>query len=105
MRRTVAFAGEVAAKPDATERHARLAAGALYHAMTAALLAAEGARAGAEPGGDARRLLLARMVLDHRLAAQDPLAISDTAFDEAAETLLLADEPVPLAKASAVLGV
>ena len=53
---------------------------------------------------DARRLLLSRMVLDHRLAAQDPFAISDTAFDEAAEALLLADEPVALAKASEVLG-
>lgn len=104
VRRTVAFAGEVASRAEATERHARLAAGALYHAMTAALLAVEGARAGSETGGDARRLLLSRMVLDHRLAAQDPLAISDVRFDEAAEALLLADEPVPLATAAAVLG-
>ena len=104
VRRTVSFAGEVAGKPEATERHARLAAGALYHVMTAVLMAAEGAKAGAETGGDARRLLLARMVLDHRLAAQDPLAIADVRFDEAAEALLLADEPVPLAKAAAVLG-
>jgi hypothetical protein len=66
-------------------------------------LAAEGARAGAEAGGDARRLLLARMVLDHRLAAQDPLAISDTAFDEAAEVLLLSDESAPLADVTAAL--
>ena len=93
----MAFAGEVAAKPEATERHARLAAGALYHAMTAALLAVEGAKAGAEAGGDARRLLLARMVLDHRLAAQDPLAITDVSFDAAAEALLLSDEPTALA--------
>ncbi len=101
--RAVSFAGEVASRPDATERHARLAAGALYHAMTAALLAVEGANAGAEPGGDARRLLLSRMVVEHRLSPQDPLAITDTAFDEAAETLLLSDDPAPLAAVANVL--
>ncbi len=103
VRRAVSFAGEVAAKGDATERHARLAAGALYHAMTAALLAVEGATAGAEPGGDARRLLLARMVLEHRLSPQDPLAITDTAFDEAAEALLLSDAPAPLTAVAKIL--
>ena len=103
VRRAVSFAGAVAAKDDATERHARLAAGALYHAMTAALLAVEGATAGAEPGGDARRLLLARMVLEHRLSPQDPLAITDTAFDEAAEALLLSDDPAPLTAVAKIL--
>ncbi len=101
--RVVKFAGDVAARPEATERHARLAAGALYHAMTATLLAVEGATAGAEAGGDARRLLLARMVLDHRLAAQDPLAIADSSFDEAAEKLLLSDDTAPLAAVAEVL--
>ena len=28
----------------------------------------------AQPGADARRALYARLVLDHRLSAQDPLA-------------------------------
>ncbi len=103
VRRAADFAGEVAASEAAQERHARLAAGALYHAMTAALLAVEGATAGAEPDGDARRLLLARMVLDHRLAPQDPLAISDSRFDVAVEPFLLSDDAVPLAEAERAL--
>ena len=49
------FVEAVAADP-AQEKRCRLAAGALYHATTAALLAWEGATLGAK-GGDARRLL------------------------------------------------
>jgi acyl-CoA dehydrogenase len=56
----------VAAPEDAL---ARQAASALYHATTAAAMAWEAKRT-----GDARRLALARMVLEHRLAARDPLA-------------------------------
>jgi len=103
VQRAADFAGAVAASDTVAERQARLAAGALYHAMTAALLAVEGATAGAD-GGDARRLLLARMVLQHRLEPQDPLALENTAFDEAAEPLLLDETPVPLAEAERVLG-
>ncbi|HKK29870.1 MAG TPA: acyl-CoA dehydrogenase family protein [Alphaproteobacteria bacterium] len=102
VNRAVDFAGKVAAS-GSNERYARLAAGALYHAMTAALLAVEGATAGAETVGDARRLLLSRMVIEHRLAAQDPLAMSDSAFEEAAEALLLSESPVSLSEAQRVL--
>jgi len=63
----------------------------------------EGATAGAETVGDARRLLLSRMVIEHRLAAQDPLAMSDSAFEEAAEALLLSESPVSLSEAQRVL--
>ncbi|MBK5103780.1 MAG: acyl-CoA dehydrogenase family protein [Burkholderiales bacterium] len=48
---------------------ARQAASALYHATTAAAMAWE-----AQRSGDARRLLLADLVLRHRLGARDPLA-------------------------------
>jgi hypothetical protein len=77
-----------AAAEGASETRARSAAGALYHAASAALLLWEGARLGGEPG--ARRLLLADLVLRWRLAPRDPLADDgDPAADEsAAETLL-----------------
>ncbi len=51
------------------EDHARQAASALYNATTAVAMAWE-----AERSGDARRLLLADLVLRHRLGARDPLA-------------------------------
>ena len=56
------------------EALARRASDALYHVTTATLLAREGAQLGAM-GEDARRLILARMVIDHRLRPQDPLGI------------------------------
>jgi len=95
------FAEAVAADPK-HEKRARVAAGALYHAASAALLAWEGATLGAQ-GGDARRLLLSRLVIEHRLAPQDPLSLSDAPWEQEAMDLLLQDAPVPLAKATALL--
>ncbi|WP_368744758.1 acyl-CoA dehydrogenase family protein [Desertibaculum subflavum] len=92
------FAEEVASVPE-NERFCRVAAGLLYHATTASLLAEEGLRAGAE-GGDARRLLLARFVLEHKLRRDAPIALDALRWEEAATTLLLSDEPVPLDKAT-----
>jgi acyl-CoA dehydrogenase len=96
------FVEAVAADP-AQEKRCRLAAGALYHAATAALLAWEGATLGAR-GGDARRLLLSRLVIEHRLAPQDPLTLSESSWEQEAIDLLLQDEPVPLSKATALVG-
>ena len=95
------FAEAVAADPK-HEKRARLAAGALYHATTAALLAWEGATLGAQ-GGDARRLLLSRLVIEHRLAPQDPLSLNESTWEQEAMDLLLDDAPVSLAKATALL--
>jgi alkylation response protein AidB-like acyl-CoA dehydrogenase len=95
------FAEAVASDPR-HEKRARLAAGALYHATTAALLAWEGATLGAQ-GGDARRLLLSRLVMEHRLAPQDPLSLNEPAWEQEAMDLLLSDRPVPLAKATVLL--
>ena len=67
--RAFAFAESVAADP-ASEQNARQAASALYHITSAVLMTAEAAR----PGADARRALHARLVLEHRLSPQDPLA-------------------------------
>ncbi|HEX9558142.1 MAG TPA: DNA alkylation response protein, partial [Reyranella sp.] len=69
---------------------------------TAALMAWEGATLGAH-GGDARRLLLSRLVIEHRLAPQDPLSLAELDWEQEAMDLLLQDEPVPLAKATALL--
>lgn len=98
--RVGAMAEDVAKRGD--EAQVRKVSSAMYHAITAALMAWEGATLGAR-GGDARRLLLARMVLDHRLSASDPLAVEDDRFDQAAAALLIDDMPVPLAKALEVL--
>ena len=96
--RAFAFAEEVAASGN--EPLARQASDALYHATSAALMASEGAQLGAT-GGDARRLLLARLVITHRLSPSDPLAIStpdDTIIDA-----LLDDAPVSLDQAAALV--
>lgn len=95
------FVEAVAADPR-HEKRSRLAAGALYHATTAALLAWEGATLGAQ-GGDARRLLLSRLVIEHRIAPQDPLSLGEQAWEEEAINLLLDDAPVSLAKAVALV--
>jgi acyl-CoA dehydrogenase len=58
-----------AERAASSEALARQAASALYHATTAAAMAWEAKRT-----GDARRLVLAEMVLAHRLTARDPLA-------------------------------
>jgi acyl-CoA dehydrogenase-like protein len=91
--RTIAFAENVA-RDARSEPLARKAATALYNAISAVLLAHEGAQ---DPR-DARRLLISRMVLEHRLAPDDPLGRAEAEWEEAAIDLLLADAPVPLTK-------
>ncbi|MGH7248100.1 MAG: DNA alkylation response protein, partial [Pseudomonadota bacterium] len=71
----------------------------LYHCASAALMAWEGAEIGAR-GGDARRMLLARMVIDHRLRPSDPLAPRAGDREDEAISLLLDDAPVALAAAA-----
>jgi alkylation response protein AidB-like acyl-CoA dehydrogenase len=95
------LAEEVAAKPE-NERFSRIAAGKLYHATTAILLAGEGAILGAT-GVDARRLLLARLVLEHRLQPTAPDSLAALRWEEAATDVLLDDAPVPLERAVKIL--
>jgi acyl-CoA dehydrogenase len=99
--RAIAFAEEVAKRPEA-EASCRRAASGLYHATSAVLLANEGATLG-QRGGDARRLLLARLVLDHRLGNADPFALPDHSWEDAVTARLLDDKPVSLAEAEALL--
>jgi acyl-CoA dehydrogenase len=95
------LAEEVAAHPE-NERFCRIAAGKLYHATTAALLASEGMRL-ATADGDARRLLLARLVLEHRLEEPRSLNLTAQRWENEAADLLLADDPVLLPRAAALL--
>jgi hypothetical protein len=67
--------------------------------VSAVLLAHEGV----QDARDARRLLLSHMVLEHRLAPHDPLGHDEAAWEGPAIDLLVADAPVPLAEAQAVV--
>ena len=94
--RAVAFAARASGAEG--ERLARMAAGALYNAATAVLMAWEAARL-----DNGRRLLLSRMVVEHRLSAQDPLAPPDGAWEEQGATMLLGEGAVTLEQAAAVI--
>ncbi|WP_183712849.1 acyl-CoA dehydrogenase family protein [Bradyrhizobium sp. ERR14] len=95
------FAEEVASRKE-NERFCRAAAGKLYHAVTAALFIQEGLRLGLS-GGDARRLLLARFVLEHRLQEPNTLNLESQRWEDEAIDLLLDEAPVPLSRAAALL--
>lgn len=99
--RALEFIADVAADPDA-EADCRTAATGLYNAVTAILLAVDGAEFGAA-GGDARRLLLARLVIDHRLRASDPLASRSADGEEPVIERLLDETTVSLAEAVALV--
>lgn len=94
VERSARLAWDVATGPEA-ELYARQAASVLYHTTCAVLLAWEGASI-AERRGDARRLLLARMVLKHGLGVRDPLLTRDGPWQRQAADLLLGDQPVSL---------
>lgn len=95
------FVRQVADDP-AREAHARTASSMLYHALSASLLAWEGAETG-KRGGDARRLLLSWMVLRHRFERSDPFDLTADQREQRAIDLLLDDEPIDLATATSVL--
>ena len=98
--RTVAFVHGARDSDDA--RLARQGATALYYAAAAIHMAAEGTRLAAGEG-DARRLLLARLALDHRLAVRDPLAAGDGDREAAIAALLLNGGPAPIASVAPLL--
>jgi hypothetical protein len=50
-------------------------------------------------GGDARRLLLSRLVLEHRLSPVDPLALHEPVWESRATDLLLDDARVAFEEA------
>ncbi|MFO1109403.1 MAG: acyl-CoA dehydrogenase family protein [Bradyrhizobium sp.] len=81
------------------EDQARKAASALYHITSAVLMTWEASR----PGADARRVLYARLVLDHRLGAEDPLEVDEAAWEREAAKLLLSKRSVALPEAAELL--
>jgi hypothetical protein len=54
--------------------------------------------------GDARRLLLSRMVVDHRLQANDPFRLTENAAQRAITGHLLGDRAVGMAEVGELLG-
>ena len=92
--RAFGFAEDVASTGN--EPLCRQASDALYNVTSAVFLACEGATLGAD-GGDARRLILSCMVVDHRLSPRDPLS-ADTSDDDKID-ILLENKPVSLSDA------
>ena len=99
--RAIRFAEEVASHPD-YERFCRVATNQLYQATTCVLLATEGVHLGSG-GGDARRLLLARCVLEHGLHDAQQTNLRSFSWEDEATKLLLDDAPVPLEIATGLL--
>lgn len=99
--RAVAMVTRFAEQPE-HEAGYRQACTNLYHATSAILMAWEANRIHALRG-DARRLLFAKAVLDHRLAARDPFAPIDPASEERASYLLLRSVPVGMDEVRSLL--
>ena len=99
--RAIGFAREVAGHTD-NEAEARRATGLLYHVASAVALAWEGGRIH-EMRGDARRLLLSRMVIDHRVSANDPFRLTENSVQRAITGHLLGARPVGMAEVGELL--
>jgi acyl-CoA dehydrogenase len=90
--RAVGFAREVASRAD-NEAEARRATSLLYHVASAVVLAWEAGRIH-QRRGDARRLLLSRLVVDHRISVGDPFRLTENATQAAIAGLLLGERSV-----------
>jgi acyl-CoA dehydrogenase len=99
--RAIGFAREVAARTD-NEVEARRATSLLYHVASAVALAWEGGRIH-EMRGDARRLLLSRLVIDHRVSANDPFRLTENGGQRAITGHLLGDRAVGMAEVGELL--
>jgi acyl-CoA dehydrogenase len=96
--RTIAFAERVAAEP-AFEASARQVASGLYHIASAILMTWEAA----QPGVDARRALYARLVLEHRLSAKDPIEPRTGGWEREAAEIIFSDREVGLPEVAGLL--
>ena len=99
--RAVGFAREVAGRAD-HEAEARRATSLLYHVASAVALAWEAGRIH-EMRGDARRLLLSRMVMDHRVQLSDPFRLTENAPQRAMTEHLLGERAVGMAEVGELL--
>jgi acyl-CoA dehydrogenase len=100
--RAIGFAREVAERAD-NEAEARRATSLLYHVASAVALAWEGGRIH-EMRGDARRLLLSRMVIDHRVSPGDPFRVMENGVQRAITSHLLGDRAAGMAEVGELLG-
>jgi hypothetical protein len=94
----IGFARKVASHSE-NEAEARRATSLLYHAASAVALAWEAHRIH-EMRGDARRLLLSRLVIDHRLASGDPFRFADAGVQRAITDALLGERAIGMAEAA-----
>jgi hypothetical protein len=99
--RAVGFAREVAAHGD-NEAESRRATSLLYHVASAVQLAWEAQRIHARRG-DARRLLLSRLVVDHRATPNDPFRLAENKSQGAIAALLLGDRSAGMAEVGELL--
>src|ERR1700716_2632537 len=99
--RAIGFAREVATRTD-NEAEARRATSLLYHVASAVALTWEGGRIH-EVRGDARRLLLSRMVIDHRVMANDPFRLTENSVQRAITAHLLGERTVGMAEVGELL--
>ncbi|CAN5498188.1 acyl-CoA dehydrogenase family protein [soil metagenome] len=99
--RAIGFARDVAGHSD-NEADARRATSSLYHVASAVTLAWEAARIHAMRG-DARRLLLSRLAIEHRLMAPDAFAVIDNPTQRAIAECLLGERDVTMTEAAALL--
>jgi len=93
----IEFARKVAGHGE-NETEARRATSLLYHVASAVALAWEAARIH-DTRGDARRLLLSRLVIDHRLPSGDPFRLVDDGAQRAITDLLLGERAVGIVEA------
>src|SRR5690242_19454285 len=94
--RGIGFAREVASRAE-NEAEARRATSLLYHVASAVTLAWEAQRID-EMRGDARRLLLSRLVIDHRVQPADPFRLAENRTQDAIVALLLGDRAAGMAE-------
>jgi acyl-CoA dehydrogenase len=99
--RAIGLAREVAARTD-NEAESRRATSLLYHVASAVVLAWGGGRIH-QLRGDARRLLLSRLVIDHRVSASDPFRLTENPTQRAIAGHLLGDRAAGMAEVGELL--
>ena len=97
----VNFARKVASNSD-NEADARRATSLLYHVASAVSLAWEAGRI-QQMRGDGRRLLLSRLVVDHRLSPGDPFRLADNATQRKITDWLLGERAVGMTEVAQLL--
>ena len=99
--RAIDFAREVAGHAE-LEADARRATSLLYHVASAVTLAWEAGKIHALRG-DARRLLLSRLLIDHRVSERDPFELIEDDVARKIAGFLLGERDVSMAEASVLV--